>query len=168
MEFRLAILADLPQLKKVYKGIIQEMNKQNIEIWDEIYPCEFFAEDIREKQLFVLVDKDEIVSAFALTKKNIGETSVEWEKRSNKVFYLDRLGVNKKYFRKGIGNYMLNKAKDISKSFGAEYLRLFVVDINKPAINLYTQSGFNKAKGIYEEKFDDGFVLHEFGYEIKL
>lgn len=32
MEFRLAILADLAQLKKVYKNIIQDMNKQNIEI----------------------------------------------------------------------------------------------------------------------------------------
>ena len=72
MEFRLAILADLPQLKKVYKDIIQEMNKQNIEIWDEIYPCEFFEEDIKKRQLYVLVDKDEIVSAFALTKTNIG------------------------------------------------------------------------------------------------
>ena len=42
MEFRLGILDDLPHLKKVYKEIIQEMNKQNIVIWDEIYPCEFF------------------------------------------------------------------------------------------------------------------------------
>lgn len=168
MEFRLAILADLSQLKKVYKDIIQDMKKQNIEIWDEIYPCEFFAEDIIKKQLYVLFDKDEIISAFALTKTNIGEIAIEWEKRSNKVFYLDRLGVNKKHSGKGIGSYMLNKTKDISKSLGAEYLRLFVVDVNKPAISLYKKNGFNKAKGIYEEKFDNGFVLHEFGYEIKL
>lgn len=168
MEFRLAILADLPQLKKVYKDIIQEMNKQNIEIWDEIYPCEFFEEDIKKRQLYVLVDKDEIVSAFALTKTNIGAISVEWINESDKVYYLDRLGVNKEYSNKGIDSYMLNKAKDISRNLGAEYLRLFVVDINKPAINLYIKNGFNKAKGIYEKKFDNGFVLYEFGYEIKL
>ena len=67
------------------------------------------------------------------------------------MYYLDRLGVNKEYSNKGIDSYMLNKAKDISRNLGAEYLRLFVVDINKPAINLYIKNGFNKAKGIYEK-----------------
>lgn len=168
MEFRLSILDDLPQLKRVYKDIVEDMNEQKLEIWDEIYPCEFFEEDIRKKQLYVLIDKDEIVSAFALTKTNIGESLVEWTNKSDKVYYLDRLGVNKKYSKKGIGSYMLDKARDISKNLGAEYLRLFVVDINEPAIRLYLKNGFKRVNGIYEEKFDDGFVLHEFGYEIKL
>ena len=51
---------------------------------------------------------------------------------------------------------------------GARYLRLFVVDINEPAIQLYEKNNFSKAKGIYDEVFDDGFILHEFGYEIKV
>lgn len=168
MEFRLAVLTDLPQLKTVYKSIIQDMNKRNIEVWDEIYPCDVFEEDIRKKQLYVLLDNDEIISAFALTDKNTGASSVEWENPSSRVFYLDRLGVNIKYAGKGIGSYMINKAKEVSKSSGAEYLRLFVVDINEPAIRLYAKSGFKKVGGTYEEKFDDGFVLREFGYEIKL
>lgn len=63
---------------------------------------------------------------------------------------------------------MVDKAKQISKYLGAEYLRLFVVNINEPAIHLYLKNGFKKVKGIYEEKFDDGFVLREFGYEIEL
>lgn len=49
-----------------------------------------------------------------------------------------------------------------------EYLRLFAIDINKPAIRLYVKNGFKKAEGIYDEVFDDGFVLHEYGYEIKV
>lgn len=43
-----------------------------------------------------------------------------------------------------------------------------MVDINIPAIQLYKKNGFVKADGIYDEVFDDGFVLHEYGYEIKL
>ena len=168
MEFRLSILSDLPQLKRVYRDIVQDMNDKNVRIWDDIYPCEFLEEDIRKKQLYVLTDKDEIVAAFALTKTNSGESSVEWTNQSNKVYYLDRLGVNKEYSNKGIGSFMLDKAKDISKSLGAEYLRLFVVDINEPAIRLYLKNGFVRVKDIYEEKFDDGFVLREFGYETKL
>lgn len=168
MEFRLSILSDLPQLKRVYRDIVQDMNDKNIRIWDDIYPCEFLEEDIRKKQLYVLTDKDEIVAAFALTKTNSGESSVEWASENSKVYYLDRLGVNKEYSNKGIGSFMLDKAKDISKSLGAEYLRLFVVDINESAIRLYLKNGFVRVNGIYEEKFDDGFVLREFGYETKL
>ena len=63
---------------------------------------------------------------------------------------------------------MVEKAKKIAKSKGFDYLRLFVVDINIPAIKLYVKNGFIKAEGIYDEVFDDGFVLHEYGYEIEI
>ena len=63
---------------------------------------------------------------------------------------------------------MIDKAKRIAKTLGAEYLRLFVVDINEPAIQLYTKNDFVKVDGVYEETFDDGFELHEYGYEIRL
>lgn len=39
--------------------------------------------------------------------------------------------------------------------------------MNNPAIQLYVRNGFVKADGICEEVFDDGFVLREYGYEIK-
>ena len=68
----------------------------------------------------------------------------------------------------GIGSSMITKAKEIARTLGAEYLRLFVVDINEPAIRLYEKNYFFKVKGIYNEVFDDGFVLHEFGYETKV
>lgn len=42
-----------------------------------------------------------------------------------------------------------------------------MVDINKPAIQLYNKNGFVKADGIYAGIFD-GYVLNEYGYEIKL
>lgn len=42
MDFRQTVMQDLPQLKDMYKQIIENMNKQIIQIWDDIYPCEFF------------------------------------------------------------------------------------------------------------------------------
>jgi hypothetical protein len=79
MDFRLAVMQDLPRLKAVYKDIIQNMNDNQIEIWDDIYPCEFFEEDIKNKQLYVLYDKTELVSAFVLCSTNSGEKSVNWK-----------------------------------------------------------------------------------------
>lgn len=62
---------------------------------------------------------------------------------------------------------MLKHAMKLSKQRSAKYLRLFAVDINKPAINLYLKNGFNHVDGIYEERIDD-FVLYEYGFEIEL
>lgn len=168
MDFRQAVMQDLPQLKDMYKRIIKDMNEQNIQIWDDIYPCEFFEDDIKNNQLHILLNNGEIVSAFVLSDTNSGETAVEWNNNHAKAVYIDRLGVNVKYSKKGIGSQMLDKAKEIAKTLNAEYLRLFVVDINIPAIQLYTKKEFIKVNGVYNEIFDDGFVLHEHGYEIKL
>lgn len=168
MDFRQAVMRDLLQLKDMYKRIVKNMNEQNMQIWDDIYPCEFFEEDIKNNQLYVLLNNGEIVSAFVLSNTNSGENAVKWSDNHAKAVYIDRLGVNVKYSKKGIGSLMIDKAKEIAKTLDAEYLRLFVVDINIPAIQLYTKKEFVKVDGIYDEVFDDGFVLHEYGYEIKL
>lgn len=168
MDFRQAVMQDLPQLKDMYKRIIKNMNEQNIQIWDDIYPCEFFEDDIKNNKLYILLNNGEIVSAFVLSDTNSGETAVEWNDNHAKAVYIDRLGINIKYLKKGLGSLMLDKAKEIAKTLNAEYLRLFVVDINIPAIQLYTKKEFIKVNGVYNEIFDDGFVLHEHGYEIKL
>ncbi len=169
MEFRLAVKEDLSQIKIMYREIIKNMDENQINIWDDVYPCEFFDEDIKNNRLFLLLDNDVILSAFALCDTSIGEESVKWkDNSSNKVLYLERLAVNINYLRRGIGILMLNKAKEIAKSLNAEYLRLFVVDINKPAIKLYIKNGFIRALGIYNEVIDEELVLHEYGYEIEL
>lgn len=168
MDFGLAVMQDLEQLKDVYREIIKNMNEKGIQIWDDIYPCEFFEEDIKNNRLYILKDNSEIISAFALCGVSTGENAVEWKNKYAKAMYIDRLGVNIKHSKKGIGSLMIAEARQITKTLGAEYLRLFVVDINEPAIQLYHKNNFSKVNGVYEEVFDDGFVLHEYGYEIKV
>ncbi len=167
MNLRMANIDDLTQLKYVYKKIIYNMNKDNINIWDEIYPCEFFYDDIVNNRLYILEENNEIISAFALCNSNSGAEYVKWENKYDKALYIDRLGVNVNYSRKGIGSIVLNKAITLARDKGAKYLRLFVVDINKPAINLYIKNGFKRVDGIYDEIIDDDLVLHEFGFEIE-
>lgn len=168
MKFRLAVMEDLPQLVVVFEEIIQNMNRNQIQIWDEVYPCGFFEEDIKNKQLYVLYDSEEIVAAFALCRENAGANMVEWKNNQANALYLDRFGVNVNYLRMGMGSLAIQKAKETAKSVGAVYLRLFVVDINSPAIELYQKLGFIRAGGSYDEVIEDDFVLHEYGYEIEL
>lgn len=168
MKLRLASIGDLPQLKAVYKEIIFHMNEHNIQIWDDIYPCEFFQEDIEHHRLYLLEDNDTIVSAFALCDSNSGEPHVTWTEPSAKALYIDRLGVNVSYLKQGIGSIMLHHAAALAKEQGADYLRLFVVDSNKPAIRLYLKNGFQKAEGVYDEIIDDDLILHEYGFEQRI
>lgn len=167
MNFRLAVMEDLMQLKEVYRRIIQCMNDDNLQVWDEIYPCEYFAEDIENERLYILEDDDKIAAAFALCNSNDGADSVKWEKNNAEALYIDRLGVNVDYLRRGIGSLMLDKAVEAAKERNAEYLRLFVVDINKPAINLYIKNGYKQVIGVYDEVIDEELTLHEYGFEIK-
>ena len=69
--------------------------------------------------------------------------------------------------RKGIGLLTLKEAISLTKQLGGEYLRLFVVDNNFPAIMLYEKAGFKKREGIYEEKIDSDLSFKEYGYEVK-
>lgn len=144
------------------------MQQNNLEIWDDVYPCEFFAADIQAQCLYLLLENNEILCAFALCSSNEGESSITWQDSGAKALYLDRLGVNTAYTGNGIGGLMLEKAQQTARALGAEYLRLFVVDSNLPAIRLYSKSGFIRADGIYHQKIDDTCVLQELGYEIKL
>lgn len=167
MELRRAVIDDLPQIRAVYKEICWDMDRNGIQIWDEIYPGEVFGEDIENHRLYVLTEQKEIVSAFALCDSNSGADCLKWRNQNGKAIYLDRLGVNVNYKRKGIGSLALQKATALAGALGAWYLRLFVVDINHPAINLYLKNGFTKADGSYDEVIDEDLVLHEFGYEKK-
>ena len=167
MKLRLAEESDLPKLKTMYKKIIENMNEHHIQIWDDYYPCEYFPDDVKAKTLYLLTDSDNIVSAFVLCKLHDGEKCINWESTKEKAMYIDRFGVNVDNLRRGIGSMTLKYAMDIAKQRGAKYLRLFVVDINEPAICLYQKNGFTRMTGQYEEKIDD-FILYEYGFENKL
>lgn len=167
MNFRLADSADLTTIKEMYTTLISKMNNDGIEIWDDIYPCEFFADDIANNRLYILSNENDIVGAFALCESNDGQNHVKWEKDNAKATYLDRLGVNANYTKQGIATQLLNYACKIANEKGAEYLRLFVIDTNAPAIRLYEKSGFIKATGTYVEVIDEALFFVEYGFEKK-
>ena len=168
MDFRLAAQTDLPRLKAMYRRLIEHMDQNGVSIWDDVYPCEYLAGDIADGALHVLADGDHIAAAFALCESNDGAVHVTWQDARARALYLDRFGVNVDDLRRGVGSTMLHCAMDVARQKGAAYLRLFVVDINLPAIRLYRKNGFQQADGVYEEVIDDDFALREYGFEIEL
>lgn len=168
MKFRLAEISDLPQLKEVFTEVTREMTNTCGEIWNDYYPCELFEGDIERKEIYILDDSGIIVSAIVLCGTNPAQESIKWQDKNAKVLYVERFGVNVSYQRRGIAVTMLRFAMDIAKEQGAEYLRLFVVDRNLPAIGLYEKFGFQRMDGVFYEDIAEGIIYNEYGYEIRI
>lgn len=170
MDFRLAKMSDLAQLKSVFKKIIEKMNAENGRIWDDTYPCEWFEGDIKKRQLYILTENNVILSAFALWElaPDDERNELRWESGPAKAMYFGRFGVNVDCRKSGIGSVMIKNAISIAREKGAECLRVFVAVNNKPAQSFYLKNGFEKTGVIYNEALDTDFVLRQFGFEIDL
>ena len=53
MDFRLAVMRDLAQLKAMYRQIVQNMNAQGIQIWDEIYRFLCYTGSIDPREVLI-------------------------------------------------------------------------------------------------------------------
>jgi len=164
MNVRPAEMSDLSRLKAMYGKIVENMFQNGIRIWNQIFPVAFLQEDIEKDRLYLLTEGAEILAAFALCDSNEGAGSVKWKDANAKAVYIGRVGVSTDHLRKGLGGRVLESAMNLARQMGAAYLRLFVVDQNRPAINLYLKNGFARADGVYEERYDD-VVLVEYGFE---
>ncbi len=168
LTLRLANNSDLPQITSFYKDVVDNLNQNNIPIWNDIYPACTYQDDINNQVLYLLLNDQEILAIFAVDKLNTEEGSVQWLEPSAKALYLYRISVKVDYLNQGIGKLALDQAMKVAKEKGAEYLRLLVGDINVPAIKFYLRWGMRQAPGFFDEKIEDGSVLHEYGFEIKV
>ena len=170
MNLRLATQKDLPLLKNIFDKIVDNLNKNKINIyWSEWYPYEEFEIDISNNNLYVLEKDNNIVAAFGLYDNSAGQECFSWQDSQAKAKYLARVGVNVDYLRQGVASRIIDYAKDIVKKQGVEYLRLQVVNVNIPAINLYKKQGFVQVAGKYQEYLDwNGETITEYGFELKI
>ena len=171
MTFRLATEKDLPALETMYKDIADNLIKNQIYIyWSNYYPYEEIEEiDIKNKTFYVLEENGEIVGGINLSTSHEKANQISWKHQTENTIYISKLGVNIKNLKQGVGSKLINHAKQIAKKQDAEMLRLFVVDINTPAIKLYEKNGFERASGTTEEHLEfHGVTLTEFGYELKI
>ncbi len=170
MTHRLATENDLPFLKDMYDKVIKNLKQNGINIyWNEYYPYEEFEEfDIKNKNLYLLEDENQIVAAVGIYESANGSENFNWKTKSP-ALYIARLAVAVDFLRKGYGSKLIETAKQIAKEKSAKSLRLMVVETNKPAILLYEKNGFSKADGLYSEYSPTNDVfINEIAYETKL
>ena len=168
MEFRSAGPEDLSEVQTLYRQLINFMGDDNPALWDDEYPIGVFGEDIAAGRLYVLLDEGKIISAVALSPTHEAEEAFAWEEPAASAVYLERLGVHTAYGRQGIGRKMVEEAMEIAKRLGVAYLRLFVVDVNEPAMQFYESLGFMRLEGEYEMIISEDDKIIEYAFEIRL
>ncbi len=87
----------------------------------------------------------EIAAAFALCNENAGADYVTWKNKQEKAVYIDRLE-SCQVFKRRNWQQDAYRGHCTCKSKGSKYLRLFVVDSNEPAINLYRKNGLKRLR----------------------
>ncbi len=167
MKARPATQADLPQLNEMYRALVRQMARQGLAIWDEVYPCVCLPGDIRAGRLFVLEEGGAPKAAFALYRDEAAAAAMGWQAPAAPALYLARLAVAPACQRTGLGSRALRAAMALAAGQGAQYLRLFVVDTNAPALAFYRKNGFCKAGGCRKEDVGTG-MLRELGFEVCL
>lgn len=169
MELKLATKEDLPKLKLMFNGVVQNMQNNGIFIWNEYYPFEEFENDIENSSLYIIESAGTIVASFALLDSTDGSECFTWKNKSAKSKYISRIGVNANHLKQGIGSLVLYEAEKLAKENKAKFLRLLVVDCNTPAINLYLKNGYTQVPGIrIEEIPEQNKSLVELGFEKQL
>lgn len=141
--------------------------RQGLAIWDEVYPCVCLPGDIRAGRLFVLEEGGAPKAAFALYRDEAAAAAMGWQAPAAPALYLARLAVAPACQRTGLGSRALRAAMALAAGQGAQYLRLFVVDTNAPALAFYRKNGFCKAGGCRKEDVGTG-MLRELGFEVCL
>ena len=168
MERRCARMGDLPQLKELFQAVIVQMEQERISIWDEVYPVVCFPGDIQNRRLYVLTEGECILAAFALCPWSAEYSRLGWTEPEAEACVLERLAVRADRRGEGLGAAALQYAADAAEAEGARYLRLLVVDFNRPAAALYRKCGFRRVEGIYHNVVDRDLTLLEYGFEKRL
>jgi len=166
--FRQVRKDELCSVREFYRGIVDMLNKNGIGIWDEEYPFCCLEEDIEKGRLWMLERGGKPLALMALTEENRGQHAVKWPEGGAPARYIERFGVSAGHQGQGIGGEALRAAEELVKAEGADCLRLFVADINLPAIAFYEKNGYIRAGGMYHEVIDEDCVFNDYGYEKKL
>ncbi len=138
---------DLKELMSIarstyYDAFIAENSAENMKLYLD------FAFD--KEKLSTELENEETEFYFAyLMDELVGYFKINWEKTQDNIndkeaVEVERIYVMREFQRKKLGQQMLEKTIELSKSKGAQYIWLGVWEKNIKAIRFYERNGFEK------------------------
>lgn len=146
VKFDIAEEKHLDEVFSIVKAAIEEMNKQDIPQWDEIYPDkDILQDDIKKRQLYVGRINDEIACIYVLNNECDEEyANGNWEYPNATYNVIHRMCVNPKFQKQGIGPLTLSYIEENLKRNNIEAIRLDAFSLNPFALKMYYKQGYTK------------------------
>lgn len=126
--------------------IEQQISQWKLEYYPIHYNVEYFREQMKENELYVVKDKNKIIGMVLL--KNEDPTYWQDEK---KAFYIHHLTTHIDYH--GIGKMLIQFAIERAKKCGKEYLRLDCFRSNVKLNKYYESLGFELCGSGGDERY---------------
>jgi GNAT superfamily N-acetyltransferase len=146
IEFTVAQEKNLEEIFNIFSSAVEEMNKQNILQWDEVYPDKYTLQnDIENKQLYIGKIDNEIVCIYVLNSDCDEEyANGNWKYPNSTYSVIHRMCVNPKFQNRGIGALTLKYIEKKLKIEGVETIRLDAFSLNPFALKMYFKQGYMK------------------------
>tara|TARA_A100000171_G_scaffold52718_1_gene72552 strand:+ start:4568 stop:5092 length:525 start_codon:yes stop_codon:yes gene_type:complete len=138
-------LDDLEKLQKIGRKTFEETfsesnSEENMRNYlEEGFSKEKLTSELKNKdsEFYFAILKDEVIGYL---KVNFGESQTEL--KDSKALEIERIYVSKEFHGKSVGQILYDKAIEIAKQKGSEYVWLGVWEENPRAISFYKKNGF--------------------------
>ncbi|MCR4691313.1 MAG: GNAT family N-acetyltransferase [Lachnospiraceae bacterium] len=149
IDYRLGTEQDIDAVCTLIRQAVEEMRKQGIEQWDDIYPArEDFEEDIAKQTLYLAYAEDALAALYVIS----GECDEQygngqWKYDDETAYVLHRFCVSPHFQHQGIGKSVLLHVEQQIREMGYQSVRLDTFTENPFAQRLYRHNGY-EARGL--------------------
>ena len=145
MIYSKASINQTDEVFSVFSAAINNMEKQGIHQWDEIYPDKaIISEDIIKNQMYIGTIDEKIAVCFVLSEEYDDEyKNGKWQWPESKFCVIHRLCVNPDFQNRGIARETMNYIEKLCKSNGYDSIRLDCFTENPYSRKLYEKAGYS-------------------------
>lgn len=154
MKIRQAVYDDLTNIKSLTEACALAMQDKGIYQWNEHYPSiEKLQNDIKNNELYVLVEEDQIKGIIVLTANMDDEyIPIEWLTANSRNIYIHRLATHPSCWGEGYGQKLMDFAEAFAREQNYVSVRLDTFSQNKRNQKFYQARGYMKLGDIYFPK----------------
>ena len=142
MNTRPANIDDLSSLMAITQRCIENLDKQGIYQWDEVYPAKSdFHEDIQYESLYVITAADEIFGCICINQVEYpGYENENWV--GSRYFVIHKMIVDPQKEGKGYGEFAMKHAEKMALLKKKDSIRLDCFKQNLRANRFYQKLGY--------------------------
>jgi len=121
----------------------RHLARQGFRNWDPPYSIERLRADLRERDVYVVRDGDDLVATFTLAPEPARPYAPEpWSARGVKALYLNRLAVDPARQGQALGGWCLSLVAARAREAGAAAVRCDVLTANEALRAFYERRGY--------------------------